>query len=148
MPLGDTAKDLDAMSAIVLSFPGIWTGVSGQHAAMFRRKARAQTICAETLDWRVAMRSTQLTEGELSLKSATCLLAIGPQTPSIHSQSNSRPAISKSELVSNPVGLSNETTCEVIYCGHCKRNTVGGQEAVSPIIIPPTPKLDASTIPM
>ena len=114
---------------------------------MFRRKARARTSCADIRDWRVAILWTQLTVGELSLNSATCRSDNWPQTPSTQSHKSSSPAISKSELVSRPLGFVNDTTSAVISAGHWKRKTVGGHSPRSPIMMPPTPKLDASTTP-
>ena len=145
---GTLPKERDGISAIAFSFPGMWSGVRGQADARLSRNASARTSCAATREWRDAIRSTQLTVGELSLSNATCLWAIDPQTPSIHSHNKSRPAISRSELVNVPRGFVNEMTLEVMSAGHWRRNTVGGHPIPSPSMTPPTPKLDASTIPM
>jgi len=73
--------------------------------------------------------------------------ARGPQTCSIISHSMTRPASSRSELVMVPFGLESEITLAVTSGGHCKRETMGGQSESTPMIMPPTPWLDASTTP-
>ena len=91
---------------------------------------------------------TQLTDGELSLKSAMCLWQRSFAVPSMHSQRRRYPAISRSEFVILPLGLSKDTTSFRISSGHCKRNTVGGISESSPMTTPPTPWLEASTMPI
>ena len=91
---------------------------------------------------------TQLTEGELSLKSAICLWQRSFAVPSMQSHKSRYPAISRSELVSLPLGLSKDATSFRISSGHCKRKTVGVISDSSPMTTPPTPWLEASTMPM
>jgi hypothetical protein len=111
-------------------------------------KAKALTRFSATRDHLEARRATQPIEGEFSPKSAIHFSRSGPHTPSIASQSNKRPAISRSEFVIVPVGLSNKTTCDRMSSGHCQQNSIGVHAESSPKITPPTPWLDASTIPI
>jgi hypothetical protein len=70
-----------------------------------------------------------------------------PHTPSITSHSKRSPAISKSEFDIVPTGLRRVLMFAVTSSDHCHRNTVGVHDLSSPIITPPMPWPDASTIP-
>jgi len=122
-------------------------GVSGELLASCRRRASALSNCIATVECRAAMRSTQCIVGELSLKRATCASVRLSHTVSMTNQRSMRPAISKSEFVSRPVGFEVETTSFLMSGGHSKRKTVGGIALFSPMMMPPTPCLEASLIP-
>jgi hypothetical protein len=96
---------------------------------------------------REAMRCTQLTEGLLSLNSATLFSTRLVHTCSIMSHNRRRPAISRSEFVIVPPVFFSDIIAAVISGGHWNRNTVGQHSESSPRITPPAPKLDASHMP-
>jgi hypothetical protein len=123
-------------------------GISGQARWILSHRARAWARCSSTRDRLEARRVTQPIVGELSLNSAIRFSRSGPHTSSIANQSNSRPAISRSEFVIVPFGFSNVFICDRMSLGHCHLNTVGVHPKSSPKITPPTPWLNASTIPM
>ena len=108
----------------------------------------ARTSGAATRDVRDAIFVTQLTDGELSLNEAMCLWARLVAVPSRHSQRSRYPAILRSELVIFPLGLSTEIRSFVMSGGHCNQKTIGGNSESSPMTTPPTPWLEASTMPM
>ena len=112
------------------------------------QRASACTKCSATSDLREARRFVHPTAGELSLNSATRFSCKGWHTASITNHRMRTPTISKSELVLVPVGFENDRTLAVTSCGHSQRKTVGMHSDVLPITTPPTPWLDASTIPM
>jgi hypothetical protein len=95
-----------------------------------------------------AILLTQLTVGELSLNNAMCLCAKSSAIASMQSHGNSSHAISRLELLIFPAGFLIETRSLEISLGQWKRKTVGGSFESSPTTTPPTPWLDASTIPM
>jgi hypothetical protein len=131
------------MSVIKFSLPAMWRGVIGRVLVSFSLRARAWMRCAETRDPREARRRTHPTVGELSLNRATRFSRRLPQTDSITSHRNSKPAISKSDLV----------ICSSLYScltavGHSHRKTVGVHAAFSPKMTPPTPCDEASHTPI
>ncbi len=138
----------DGMSAILLHIPLICIGVNGHVCIVFRRRARAWMSCSATRDRFDASRATQLTVGELSLKRVTRFLWRLRQTPSITSHSITSPAISKSELVSLPLGLVREMMLCLMSSGHSHQNTTGVHAEISPSTTPLVPCPDASTIPI
>jgi len=103
-------NEREGMPVSAFPMPGICTGVRGHVCWMFRWTASARTSWAATRDFREAIFVTQLTEGELSLKSAICLWQRSFAVPSIQSHKSRYPAISRSEFVSLPLGLSKDTT--------------------------------------
>ncbi len=121
--------------------------MSGHVFVTFRQRARARTSFAAIRDFLDAIFSTQLIVGELSLNKATCLCATSRTMASMQSHSNSRPAISRSELVIEPCKLSDDTKLAAMSFGHSRQKTVGGISESSPITMPPTPWLEALTIP-
>ena len=145
--LGSEPKDREGMSVSVLSTPAMWRGVRGEHRRACRQNASARIMCMATRECLDAKRCTQCTVGVLSLMSAMCLFSRSGQTASITSHRRRRPAISRSELVIEPVGFDSVIIASVICCGHLKRNTVGGTAEFSPITIPPQPCPDASVMP-
>ncbi len=140
-------NERDGMSVRAFLTPGMCTGVIGHVFFTFRRIARARTSFAAIHNFLDAIFSTQLIVGKLSLNRATCLCAMLQTMASIQSHSNSRPAISRSELVIEPCGLSDDTKLAAMSLGYSRQKTVGGIPESSPITMPPTPWLDASTIP-
>jgi hypothetical protein len=136
------------MSVIVFSIPFMCCGVSGQQRNRFRRSASAAIKFAATMEWRDASRVTQLTVGVLSLNSAIFFSFKSIIISSMTKNTNSSPAISKSEFVIVPRGLLSDLTLSVISLGHCSRTTVGGHSLFSPTITPPNPKDDASQMPI
>jgi hypothetical protein len=123
-------------------------GVSGHAHWIFSRNANACMRCSATIDRFEARRVIQPIVGKLLLNSVTCFSRRGLHTSSITSHNIRRPANSRSELLIVPVGLSNDTTLLRMVSGHCHRKIVGVHADSSPKITPPTPWLDASTIPM
>ncbi len=119
----------------------------GQVRCKLNQSARTRISCSATRLDRHAMRCTQLTAGLLSLKMATRFLVSGPHTCSIMSHRITSPANSRSEFVVFPVGFESEITSADISGGYLRRKNVGLHSNSSPIIIPPTPWLDASTTP-
>ena len=116
--LGSDPKEREGISASAFFFPGMCTGVSGQEFETLIRNARARMRWAAILECFDAMRVAQLTVGELSLRIATCRFFRSPPTCSTHSHNSSNPAISRSELVRVPVGLSKDTTLLDTSGGH------------------------------
>jgi hypothetical protein len=127
--------------------PGMCTVVIGHVFFTFSRNAKAHTSFAAILDFLDAIFSIQLIIGKLSLNKATCLCAMSHTMALTQSHSNSRPTISRLELSSVPCGLSDVINCALISLGHSRQKTVGGISDSSPITMPPTRWLDASTIP-
>jgi hypothetical protein len=112
-----------------------------------KRRARIWISCYATWLAQDAIRCTQPTVGLLSLNSATLFSARWPQTCSIISQRMTSPASLRSEFVSFPLGFLSKTTLAVISRAHCSQKTVGRHAESLPIMIPPTPWLDALTTP-
>ena len=135
------------MSVMVFSLPLMCYGISGQQRSFFRRSASAATKFATTMECRDASRVTQLTVGVLSLNSAIFFSFNLHITSSMTKNTNSSPAISRSEFVIVPFGLLADFTFLVISLGHCSRTTVGGHLLFSPTITPPKPKDDALQMP-
>ena len=140
-------NEREAQSAMRLCFPATCSGVRGQHCLIFMRNARARSNRAPTFDCRDAIRSTQLTEGELSLKRATFLFSNDGCTASITNHIIISPAISRSAMDSRPEGLVIDIRSPRISSGHLPRKTVGGMCDCSPIMTPPNPCPDASVYP-
>jgi hypothetical protein len=145
---GTLPNNREGISVSAFLIPGMCIGVMGHDRFMLSRGASARTSWAAIRDFLDAILVTQLTVGELSLNRATCLWASYGAIPSRHNHKSSSPAISKSEFEMEPVMLSKETSLLAMLVGHCRRKTVGGKPESSPRITPPTPWLDASTIPM
>jgi len=115
---------------------------------MLKPRARTWISCSATRLERHAIRSTQLTVGLLSLNSVMRFSVRGSHTCSIMSHSSTRPASSRSKFVIVPFGLVSDFTLVVMSGGHCSLNTVGRHSNSSPMMMPPTPWLDASTTPI
>ncbi len=140
-------NNLDGTSAILLRFPLMCIGVSGHACMAFRQSARAWMRCSATRD-RLDASRTQLTVGELSLNNVIRFSRKLWQTPSMTSHSITNPAISRSELVSLPVGLVNEMISCLMSSGHSHQNTTGVHADNSPKTTLPMPWPDASIMPM
>ncbi len=121
--------------------------LAGSSAVFFRQSASAATKFAATMECRDASRVTQLTVGVLSLNSTIFFSFNLHINSSMTKNTNSSPAISRSEFVIVPFGLLSDFTFSVISLGHCSRTTVGGHSLFSPTITPPKPKDDASQMP-
>ena len=145
---GVLPNDLEGTSEIKLRLPSMWSVVRGQVLLVLIRRASACTKCSAISDLREASRFVHPTAGELSLNSATRFSCNGWHTASITNHRMRTPAISKSELVIVPLGFENDRTLSVTSFGHSQQKTVGMHGDVSPTTTPPTPWLDASTIPM
>ena len=141
-------NERDGTLEIAFLLPAIWMGVRGHALCNFRRKAKACIKFSATLERRDPRRATQPINGELSPNSAIHFSASKPLIPSMTSHRSRRPAISKSELLMVPAGLSNESTWVRTSSGHCQRNTVGTHPDSSPTTTPPTPWLEALTMPI
>jgi hypothetical protein len=141
-------NERDGTSVIALRSPAIWMGVRGHALCNFRCKAKACIKFSATLEHRDPRRATQPIDGELSPNSTIRFSASEPHMPSMTSHRSRRPAISKSELLMVPTGLSNDTTWVRTSSGHCQRTTVGTNPDSSPTTTPPTPWLEASTMPI
>jgi len=107
------------------------------------RKARIRRRWAATVDLVESSQVAHATVGELSQPAATWACARSA-TCSRMSQWHNKPAISRSELVSVPVGLSSDTRRHCISGGKGSRQTIGGRYRVPPNHTPPAPCLDAS----
>ena len=140
-------NERDGISAILLWTPGMWRGVIGQASFALMRYASARSSSAAGRDRLDAIRSTHETDGLLSLNRRVCLCRRSSTTCSITSQSRINPAISKSEFVIDPSGLSSVWRSAFTSSGHSSLNTVGLHLKVMPNTIPPTPSFDASTMP-
>ena len=68
-------------------------------------------------------------------------------TPSFVSHNSRSPTISRLEFVMVPLGFSLDINCVRTLSGHCHQKTVGVHAESLPNTIPPSPWLDASTIP-
>ena len=145
--LGMDPNDLDGISVMAFWTPAMCNGVSGDVLLILRRRARARISCIAASECLDAIRSTQCTVGELSLKRATCAPSRVSHTDSITSHKRISPAISRSELVMDPFGLAFEMTSCLMSSGHSSLKTVGGTALFSPTMIPPTPCFDASFMP-
>ena len=121
--------------------------ISGHALLAFMRIASACTNCSATRDCLDANLSIQLIDGVLSPSSDIDFSFKSPPTSSITIHANSIPAISRSELVILPLGFVRDFTSFVMSSGHCHRKTVGIHLDPSPNTTPPTPWLDASTMP-
>ncbi len=93
-------NDLDGMSVIGFSTPGMCNDVRGHIFAILSCSASALTSCAAMQDFRDAILSTQPIVGVLSLKRATCLCSRVWAIPSMHSHRRccSRPSGPKPEI--------------------------------------------------
>jgi hypothetical protein len=134
---------------LVIEFwsPAMWSIVIGQAFCILNRNARTRMGCSATRLERQAMHCTQVTVGLLLLKRATLFSAREPQTCSIISHRMTRPESSRSEFVIVPFGFDSDFTLAVMSGGHCCRNTVGGHSKSLPMMMPPTPWLEASATP-
>ncbi len=141
-------NDLDGISEMALRFPSMCRVMRRQDLLAFMQSASAWTKCSAITDLQDASLVTHdATVGELSLKRGTRFSCRESQTPSITSHRRSIPAISRSELVMLPVGFANDFMSALISGGHSQRNTVGTHVESSPTTTPPTPWLEASTMP-
>ena len=140
-------KDLDGTSAISFLFPSMCDVTSGHAFFVFNRSAIVCTNCSATMDCFDASLFIQLIDGVLSPNNAIVFSVRSPPTPSITNHAITIPAISRSEFVILPPGFSAVFTSRVISIGHCHLKTVGTHLEFSPKTTPPTPWLDASTIP-
>jgi hypothetical protein len=140
-------KEHDGMSAILLRTPSMCNGVNGQVCIVFSHRAKAWTSGSATRDRLDASLVTQLMVGKLSLSKVTRFSRRLSQ-PSITNHSITSPAISKSELVSLPVGLFRDMMSCFMSSGHSQQNTTGVHVEISPSTTPPAPCPDASTIPI
>jgi hypothetical protein len=73
--LGSMPKDHVPISVILLRALGMWRGVSGDTCFSFNHRASARRSWEVTIDPFADMQHTQCTVGELSLNSATWVLA-------------------------------------------------------------------------
>jgi hypothetical protein len=147
--VGLLPKEHGGMSAILLCTPSMCNGVNGQVCIVFSRRAKAWTSCSATRDRFDASLVTQLMVGKLSsLNKVTRFSRRLLQMPSITNHSITSPAISKSELVSLPVGLFRDMMSCFMLSGHSQQNTTGVHAEISPSTTPPAPCPDASTIPI
>ena len=140
-------KERDGISAIRLCTPGICRGVKGHASlALIRYASALKSLLAgvERLD---AILSIHPTDGLLSLSMRTCLWRRSLTTCSITSHNSTRPAISRSELVMVPPGLSSVWSWAFMLSGHSTLNTVGTHAVVIPNTTPPAPSFDALTMP-
>ncbi len=122
--------------------------VNGHVCWMLRWRASARTSCAVIRDFCNAILLTQLTVGELLLKSVMCLWAKSGAIALTQSHRNSRPAISRSELLIFPIGLLKDTRFSDTVVDHWSQKTIGGSSESSLTTTPQTLWLNASTIPM
>jgi hypothetical protein len=120
--------------------------VIGQICCKLHHNARTRMSCSATRLERHAMCCTQLIEGLLSLKRATCFSLSGPHTCSISHKMTS-PANSGSKFVIFPFGFESKIKSANMSGGHLRQKTVCLHSDNSPIMTPPTPWLDAWTTP-
>ncbi len=146
--LGLLPKERDGMSAILLRTPSMCNCVNGQVCIVLSRRAKVWTSCSATKGRLDASLVTQLMVGKLSLSKVTHFSRRLLQMPSITNNSITSPAISKSELVSLPVGLFRDMMSCFMLSGHSQQNTTGVHAEISPSTTPPAPCPDASTIPI
>jgi hypothetical protein len=146
--VGLLPKERDRMSAILLHTPSMCNDVNGQVCIVFSRRAKAWTSRSATRDRFDASHVSQLTVGELLLNKVTRFSRRLSQMPAITNHSITSPAISKSELVSLPVGLFRDMMSCFMSSGHSQQNTTGVHAEISPSTTPPAPCPDASTIPI
>ena len=125
----------------------MWSGVSGHASFALIRYTSARSSSPAERDRLDAIRSIQETDGLLSLSMRACLCRRCSTTCSITSQRRIRPAISRSEFVIFPSGLSSVWRSALTCSGHSILNTVGLHLMVMPNTTPPTPSLEASTMP-
>ena len=102
---GVLLNDRDGTSARALRTPALCSVVSGHACVALSCKASACTRCSTMSDHRNASRVTQLTIGELSLKSVTLFSLRLSHTPFITIHSMTMPAISRSEFDIQPAGF-------------------------------------------
>ena len=121
--------------------------ISGHALLVFNRNAIACTNCSATFDCFDASLFIHPIDGVLSPINAIVFSVRSPPTPSTTNHAITIPAISRSELEILPPGLSADLTSNVTSFGHCHLKTVGTHLEFSPNTTPPTPWLDASTIP-
>lgn len=136
------------MSEILLWTPGMSRGVIGHAFLVLIRSAstlRSSTAGSNRFD---AILSTHDTDRPLLLRSRMCLCFKSPTACSTSSQRKTKPANSRSKLVTLlPLGFCSVCSWDVMLAGHLNRNTVGLHPIFMPNTTPPTPLPDASTIP-
>ena len=147
MPLWHATKQTRGNVRQDIFTPRVCSGVSGNTPRFFSRRESARMSCPATTELFDANRWTQLTVGWLSLNSATWDPEWRSHTSSMMRYSSKRPAISKSEFVMRPCGLSSVTKSCLMSSGHSTRNTVGVHPLFSPMMIPPMPCFEASLMP-
>jgi hypothetical protein len=135
---GSLPNDRDGTSVMALSLPAMWRGCSGDTRHTLRRKATSRMSCPATRDPRAAIRHTQLTVGEVSLKRATWEPGVRSHTVSITIHKKSSPANSRSEFVRCPpcLVLVRSTAC-LMSGGHSILDAVGLHARLCPTITPP-----------
>jgi len=104
--------------------------------------ARMQEVCAATFAWEESRWEAQAMVGELLHPAAMCACSRFASCSST-SQWQSRPAISKSELVIVLAGFAVETRAAVISRGNGSYHTVGGSSHWLPNQTPPAPCFEA-----
>jgi hypothetical protein len=108
--------------------------------------ASTRSKCPAMTDLEDCKRLLQATAGVLSQKIPTVEYCNDSGAIcSMTSQAISTPAISRSELVTEPFGFDVDIMLDVISAGHCFLNTVGGMYLVPLSHTPPTPEPEAST---
>jgi hypothetical protein len=145
---GSLPKEREGISVMALRCPAIWSWVKGETCIVLRRSVRARRSCPATRDPFAAIRRTQCTVGALSLNRATWQPGPRLHTVSIMTNSRRSPASSRSKLVRFPRSwLFVRSTSALMSCGHSMRKTVGTHSHLSPMMMPPTPCIEASLIP-
>ena len=122
---GCDVNDQDAMSAMVLTTPGMDAAVIGEawhtiilKVSMRRMRAATGVFVASNLD-------AHATVGVLSHPSQMCAWVRSAMV-SRTSQASSMPVSSRSEFEMVPVGFAVETTLVLMSSGNCTRHTSGG----------------------
>ena len=129
---GVPLNDQEGKSPIPFCSPQMCRGVSGEACRVLSRSDNAMGRGPATFDDRVTICDTHDNAARLSQYSPTCLWRRHGATSSITSQYSRRPAISRSEFVIGPSGLSSVHTRSWTSCSYSRRKTVEMHSSFSP----------------
>lgn len=140
-------NERDGMSPSWFRFPARCRVTSGEALFFLRRIAKTRSNLFATRERLDAPLPCQATVAELSLQHPAWIHLVGTHASST-SQPSTSAAISKSELVMSPSGLSNVTSLSTTSWGHLYRHTMGANSRFPGSHTPPAASPDASSVPL
>ena len=129
---------------MALSFPAIFMGVSEDACLTRCRSESKRSSLAAAMDVEVLPLYAHATADVLSQNMPTCLKVRSGTTCSKTNQPSTRPASSRSLMVSLPCGFVAETSSCWMSRGHSYCHTQKGVASIPGVITPPAPNLHAS----